>query len=87
MTVLHPVRGATETPRTRSPLRFLLDGAVALYQSVIAPLLPRSCRFSPSCSEYARLSVRKHGAVRGTLRAAWRVARCNPLSSGGIDLP
>lgn len=61
----------------------LLDG----YKAWISPLLPRSCRFSPTCSEYARLAILRHGVVRGFLLAAWRLLRCQPLGAGGIDLP
>jgi uncharacterized protein len=46
-----------------------------------------TCKYHPSCSEYARLAVRKHGVVRGSLFAAWRVLRCNPWSHGGVDHP
>jgi putative membrane protein insertion efficiency factor len=43
------------------------------------------CRFHPSCSRYAADALRKYGPVRGSLKAAWRLARCNPWSHGGID--
>jgi uncharacterized protein len=46
-----------------------------------------TCKYHPSCSEYASLAVRKHGPLRGSLLAAWRVARCNPWSHGGVDYP
>ena len=46
-----------------------------------------TCKFHPSCSEYASLAVRRHGAVRGSAMAVWRVLRCNPWSRGGVDLP
>jgi putative membrane protein insertion efficiency factor len=46
-----------------------------------------TCKYHPSCSEYARLAVRKHGVVRGLLLAAGRVLRCNPWSRGGVDHP
>ena len=61
----------------------LLDG----YKRWISPLLPRACRFSPSCSQYARLAVLKHGVAKGSALAAWRVLRCNPFHPGGVDLP
>jgi hypothetical protein len=57
------------------------------YKRWISPLLPRSCRFSPTCSEYARLAVLEHGAIGGVGRAVWRLARCQPFHPGGIDLP
>lgn len=57
------------------------------YKRRISPLLPRACRFSPTCSEYARLALLKHGLWRGSLLAAGRLLRCQPFHPGGIDLP
>ena len=44
-----------------------------------------TCKYHPSCSQYAGDALRKYGPVRGTLKAAWRLARCNPWSRGGVD--
>jgi len=60
---------------------------LAAYKRWISPLLPRSCRYSPTCSEYARLAVLEYGVLRGSLKAAARLARCQPMAPGGIDLP
>lgn len=57
------------------------------YKRWVSPLLPRSCRFTPTCSEYARLAVLEHGVAHGSLKAAARLARCQPLTPGGVDLP
>lgn len=57
------------------------------YKRWVSPLLPRSCRFVPTCSEYARLAILEHGVLRGSLLAGGRVARCHPLHPGGVDLP
>ena len=57
------------------------------YKRWVSPLLPRSCRFTPTCSEYARLAVLEHGVAYGSLKAAARLARCQPLTPGGVDLP
>jgi putative membrane protein insertion efficiency factor len=46
-----------------------------------------TCRYHPSCSEYASLVYREHGVVRGTLKSVWRLLRCNPWSEGGVDYP
>jgi hypothetical protein len=46
-----------------------------------------TCKFHPSCSEYAALAIRKHGIFRGTRLALWRLARCHPWSAGGVDHP
>jgi putative membrane protein insertion efficiency factor len=69
--------------QTTRLLVFLLN----VYKRRISPLLPRSCRFSPTCSEYARLALLKHGPWRGALLSAGRLMRCNPFHPGGIDLP
>lgn len=64
--------------------------AVALlsaYQRWLSPLLPSACRFTPTCSEYAKLAILKHGLWRGGLRAVGRILRCNPFHSGGVDHP
>ena len=58
---------------------------LAFYKRAISPLLPGSCRFHPSCSDYARESVARHGLLRGALLAAWRLLRCQPFSRGGLD--
>lgn len=59
--------------------------AIRAYQRFVSPLLPPSCRFSPSCSQYTLLAVQKHGVLKGGLMGAWRVLRCNPFSKGGFD--
>lgn len=45
------------------------------------------CRFYPSCSDYAIMSIEKYGVIRGLFKSIWRIIKCNPLSKGGIDLP
>jgi hypothetical protein len=65
----------------------LVVGALGAYQRLVSPLLPRACRFAPTCSEYARLAVLEHGAARGTWLALGRVARCHPFHPGGYDPP
>jgi len=49
------------------------------------PAAGPACKFHPSCSQYASDALRKYGPFRGTLKAVWRVARCNPWSHGGVD--
>jgi len=65
----------------------LLVALLDLYKRRISPLLPRSCRFTPTCSEYARLALLKHGLLRGLALSAGRLLRCQPLHPGGVDLP
>ena len=64
------------------------DAASAIikaYQRFVSPLLPPSCRFTPSCSQYALMAIEKHGLLRGTFMGTMRVLRCNPFSKGGFD--
>ena len=65
----------------------LLVFLLGLYKRRISPLLPRSCRFTPTCSEYARLAILKHGPWAGGFLTAGRLMRCQPFHPGGIDLP
>lgn len=55
------------------------------YKWAISPLLPPSCRFVPTCSEYAMEAVERYGALRGGYMAAARLLRCHPLAKGGYD--
>jgi putative membrane protein insertion efficiency factor len=56
-----------------------------IYKRWISPALPRSCRFVPSCSEFAMEALYGHGIVRGSWLALLRIARCNPLGGSGYD--
>lgn len=58
---------------------------IRLYQRWIAPLLPPSCRFEPTCSEYAIEAFRVYGFIRGALLSGYRILRCNPFLRGGYD--
>ena len=58
---------------------------IRAYQLVISPLLGPRCRFYPSCSAYAVTAIRRHGPLRGTWLAAWRLLRCHPWNLGGPD--
>ncbi|MBF0096113.1 MAG: membrane protein insertion efficiency factor YidD [Magnetococcales bacterium] len=66
-------------------LKHPLMGLIRIYQYVLSPILPRSCRFFPSCSEYALEAVQRHGAWRGSWLAIKRLLRCHPFHPGGID--
>ncbi len=55
------------------------------YQKVISPLFPPSCRFYPTCSEYAVQAFSKYGVIKGGAKATWRILRCNPFNKGGFD--
>jgi putative membrane protein insertion efficiency factor len=67
-------------------MRYALAAVIRVYQLVLSPALPASCRYYPSCSQYAREAVLKHGIARGLYLAARRLVRCNPWSPGGVDL-
>lgn len=75
-----------ESPRPS----LIAAGTLALlagYQRWISPALPRSCRFHPTCSEYARLAIERHGAGRGLWKTCGRLLRCQPFHPGGVDYP
>ena len=66
-------------------MRFVAIGLVRAYQLLLSPLFAGSCKYHPSCSQYAIDALRRHGVVRGTALATWRLLRCNPWSRGGVD--
>ena len=67
--------------------RLLLVGVVRFYQLAISPLFPPSCRYTPTCSQYAVQSLKEYGAVKGSILATWRILRCNPWGGHGHDPP
>jgi putative membrane protein insertion efficiency factor len=66
-------------------LQYLLTLPIRGYQRLLSPLLPPSCRFYPSCSQYALEAIRRHGALKGSWLAARRLIRCHPFNAGGFD--
>ena len=66
--------------------RLLLLALIRLYQKSLSRGLPaNTCRFYPSCSHYGYQAIYKHGALKGSVMAIWRVLRCNPFNRGGYD--
>jgi putative membrane protein insertion efficiency factor len=55
------------------------------YKSLLSPLLPRSCRFHPTCSVYAAEAIAAHGLAHGSALALKRLAKCHPFHAGGFD--
>lgn len=68
-----------------SRLRRVVIAPIRIYQRVISPVLPDSCIYYPSCSQYAVQAIEKHGVCKGCLLAVRRIVRCNPLHVGGYD--
>ncbi len=66
-------------------LVYLATSLIEVYKYLISPILPSSCRFHPSCSEYAVDAIKKYGLLKGSWLALKRIARCHPLSAGGYD--
>ncbi|MBP5715420.1 MAG: membrane protein insertion efficiency factor YidD [Prevotella sp.] len=63
----------------------LLCLPIVFYQTCISRFTPPSCRFTPTCSEYAKQALRKHGPIKGLYLAIWRILRCNPWGGSGYD--
>jgi putative membrane protein insertion efficiency factor len=66
-------------------MKYVLVFLITLYQKLLSPWLPPACRFTPTCSQYAREALLKHGLLRGLLLAVRRLARCHPFHAGGFD--
>jgi len=66
-------------------MKHLLVLLITLYQKIVSPFFPPSCRFYPTCSQYARDALMKHGAVKGLYLAVRRLLKCHPFHAGGYD--
>jgi len=66
-------------------MKSIVLAALRGYKRHVSPLLPPSCRYTPTCSEYAVEAVERHGVLKGTALAAKRLLSCNPFSRGGYD--
>ena len=65
-------------------MRYVLVGLIRVYQK-FSRLMPPVCRFNPSCSEYTRQAILRHGSLKGTWLGVCRIARCHPWHAGGDD--
>ncbi|MCF7876233.1 membrane protein insertion efficiency factor YidD [Candidatus Bipolaricaulota bacterium] len=66
-------------------MKKLILRIIRFYQKAISPGLPDTCRFYPSCSEYSKRAVQRHGPIKGIYLGIKRILRCHPLNSGGFD--
>ena len=66
-------------------MKFVLKALIRGYQLLISPLLPATCRYAPTCSNYALVAVERFGPLRGGWMAIKRIVRCNPWHEGGYD--
>ena len=66
-------------------ITWILVAPIIFYQKFITPYTPASCRFTPTCSEYARQALVKYGPIKGLALAIWRILRCNPWGGSGYD--
>lgn len=58
---------------------------IRFYQKFLSPMKSVHCPYIPTCSQYGLEAIEKHGAIKGSILACWRILRCNPFSHGGID--
>ncbi len=66
-------------------MKFLLILLIRAYKTLISPFLPPSCRFQPTCSQYALEAIARFGALRGSWLSIKRICRCHPFTAGGYD--
>jgi len=66
-------------------MKAVVQFVLRVYKWLISPMLPASCKYTPTCSEYAMEAVETYGVLRGGVMSVWRVLRCNPFAKGGFD--
>jgi uncharacterized protein len=66
-------------------MKYLIVKFIRVYQIILSPISRPSCRFYPTCSQYAVEAIEKRGIVIGVLKSIWRVIRCNPFGGSGYD--
>lgn len=69
----------------KSIVSYILIGIIKFYRKAVSPLKIPSCRFTPTCSQYAIDAISTHGALKGGALSVWRIMRCNPFCKGGYD--
>lgn len=80
-----PAQGGADRGRRGIAAAAVVFVIRSVYQPISRNLWRRTCRFTPTCSEYAAQAIEKHGVVKGACISAWRILRCNPFSQGGDD--
>jgi uncharacterized protein len=84
--VADPHAERSRTPTTAARIaRSVVVAPVLAYQRILSPVLPRRCKYEPTCSRYAVDAVREYGILKGLVLGVWRLLRCNPWSYGGYD--
>ena len=76
---------ATPSPEPPHPLARIAALPLRFYRRFLSPLKPPTCRFQPTCSQYAIEALERHGPLRGSALAVWRLLRCQPFCRGGHD--
>ena len=66
-------------------MKHVLIFVITMYQKLLSPWLPPTCRFTPSCSQYAKEALKRYGALRGIFLSSKRVLKCHPFHAGGYD--
>ncbi len=79
------VSAPSRRPWTRRLVVLPLVTVIRLYQNIVSPMRPATCRYYPSCSAYAVTALERFGLLKGTWLAARRLIRCHPWSPGGVD--
>ena len=67
------------------PTAWACRGLIRVYQATLSSHLPTQCKFTPTCSHYGLGCIQRHGTLKGGLLTSWRLVRCSPLTSGGLD--
>jgi len=76
---------ACEAERIEKAVRFFAILLITVYQKIVSPALPPSCRYFPTCSQYAKEAIVKYGFLKGSYLATRRLLRCHPFHAGGYD--
>ena len=68
------------------PFKLLALGLIYIYKYCISPFFPKTCRFLPTCSNYAIIAIKEHGVIKGCFLAFKRILKCRPGVTPGVDL-